>query len=83
MNRERAILQGIDSARVYRKDGPWPYHEQHPLFHYFWEGCVLKSDCPWLSDKQIIKDVMARLEKKWGRSDTLDAKGVRPYRNAA
>ncbi len=73
MNKLRAIQQGIDSARVYRKDGPWPYHQHHPLFNYFWEACVLYSDCPWLSDRQIAQDVTMRLEKRYGRADSIGA----------
>ncbi|HKY21291.1 MAG TPA: hypothetical protein VJM31_08735 [Vicinamibacterales bacterium] len=74
MQRERAIQQGIDSARMYRKDGPFEYPMEHPLFAFWWEAVVLKSDCPDLSDSFIRKDVMARLEKKHGKSGALDSK---------
>lgn len=72
--RERAIQLGIDSARMYRKDGPTEYPMEHPLFGYWWEAVVLKADRPDLSDSYITRDVMTRLARKHGRDGSIDSK---------
>jgi hypothetical protein len=50
---DRAISQGIESARHNRKDGEFEYDLKHPLFNPWWEGVVMKSDCPDYSDSRI------------------------------
>lgn len=60
---DRAIQQGIDSARSYRKDGEGPYHDLHPLFMFWFSAVVKKSDCRDWTDSRIRKAVLA--EVKW------------------
>lgn len=64
MDIERAISQGIDSARIYRKDGAAPYHMQHPLFKPWWEAVVLKADCPWMSESEVRQRVRKTMMRK-------------------
>ena len=64
MDVKRAILQGIDSARMYRKDGDSPYHHRHPLWPYWWNAVVAKSDCRDLNETTIQREVLKRLKRK-------------------
>ncbi len=64
MDVNRAIRQGIDSARHFNKDGESPYHLRHPLFPYWWEGVVLKADCRDFSESRIMEEARKRAKRK-------------------
>ena len=60
---ERAIERGYDSACNYLKDGPCPYHEQHPLFAFWWSAVVKKSDWRDWDRRRVQKEVLK--DTKW------------------
>jgi len=64
MDTSRAIQQGIDAARCLRKDAHSPYHDHHPLFRYWWEAVVLKSDAPSLDDTTIQQAIRYKLRNR-------------------
>lgn len=64
MDIDRAISQGIDSARHHRKDGAAPYNQYHPLFKAWWEAVVLKADLPFMSDNEIHQRVKQTMRKR-------------------
>lgn len=61
---DRAIEQGIDSARFHRKEGQSPYHDNHPLFPFWWTAVVTKSDLRDLSDRQIRERVLKQVKPR-------------------
>lgn len=61
---ERAIAQGIDSARAGGKDAPSPYHDNHPLFPFWWTACVTKTDCRDLSESRIRERVLHQVKPR-------------------
>lgn len=63
---ERAIQQGIDSARANHKNGEAPYHLRHPLFPFYWTAVVTKSDCRDLDDKRIRQRVLEQCKYRGG-----------------
>lgn len=61
---DRAIQQGIDAARVARKDADAPYDDRHPMFRYWWSAVVAKSDCRDLTDARIREHVIRECTRK-------------------
>jgi hypothetical protein len=61
---ERAIQQGIDSARAHKKDSaPEPYNLRHPLFMYWLTALVTAQDCRDWSAHQVRDKVLGQV--KW------------------
>ncbi len=64
MDFERAILSGVESARINRKEGESEWHDNHPLFRYWWEAVNLKADWPDMPEQSIVQRIMKKLESK-------------------
>lgn len=61
---DRAINYGYDAACRNRKDADGPYDLRHPMWRYFWEAVVLKSDIPDYGLERVRKEVKARVKTK-------------------
>lgn len=61
---DRAINAGYDHACHNRKDGESAYHARHPMFRWFWEACVMKSDIPDYGLEQVRREVLRRVRVK-------------------
>lgn len=62
---ERAIQSGYDSACYFRKEvGHEPYDARHPMFRYWWEAKVMKSDIPDYGLERIKSEVLQRVKTK-------------------
>ena len=65
MDIQRAINQGIEAARHCKsEDADGPYHENHPLFRYWFCALVTKQTCRDFPEGRIAQKVMQENRRK-------------------